>query len=310
MIEIIKILKDKIPTDLLYLADSDKEQILKYINNSLFFGAIIDNKVIGIVGLKESSKTELEIVNIAVYEEHQNKKNGRNLLNFAIEYAKDKEFRKIIIKTGNSSVKQFGLYMKCGFRMESIEQNYFNKHYKDPIYENGIQCQDQVKLSYIIYSKKDIENRVFKYWKNFIKVNPEYSNSAYEVWSFGADNYQANELIGLVKDKIKTGTSSAYDMYGKDEKRPEKGDISIITYCNGFPGCIIKTTEIKNKRFIDINDEEARLEGEGDLSLKYWRAGHKEFFMNEYNDKGLNFTDQIPVIYEIFKVIYDEDRKS
>lgn len=40
----------------------------------------------------------------------------------------------------------WALYQRCGFSIESIEKDYFVRHYPDPIYENGIECRDMVRL--------------------------------------------------------------------------------------------------------------------------------------------------------------------
>ena len=148
-----------------------------------------------------------------------------------------------------------------------------------------------------------------EYWNRFIKKNEMYKESKYEVWSFGYTDNIANKLIGYVKIGKKKGTSSALEMYDIDQKVPEEGDISIITYGNGSPGCIIRTEEIRKKKFKEISKEEARLEGEGDLSLEYWRKVHEDFFRYEYKEKGKEFSENIPVIFERFEVIYDKEKK-
>ena len=70
------------------------------------------------------------------------------------------------------------------------------------------------------------------------------------------------------------------ELYKDNEKIPEVGDLSVITYGNGLPGCIIETKEIRIKPFKEITGDEARLEGEGDLSLDYWRKAHMNGFSN------------------------------
>lgn len=157
-----------------------------------------------------------------------------------------------------------------------------------------------------ICDNKEIEKEIEKFWGRFIKKNPHYRGKKYEVWSFGFGVHQADTLLALVREGSKTATSSAEQMYDEGEKKPEKGDISIITYGNGLPGCIIQTTEVKYRRFTEITEEEAALEGEGDLSLNFWRKVHKEAFAREYEEKGMKFHSEIPVIFEKFKVIYDE----
>ena len=61
------------------------------------------------------------------------------------------------------------------------------------------------------------------------------------------------------------------------------------------------------KLFREITEEEAGIEGEGDGSLEYWRNGHRYFFEREYKEQGKTFSEDIPVIFEIFNVIYNVD---
>nr|WP_281289991.1 ASCH domain-containing protein [Oceanispirochaeta crateris] len=58
-----------------------------------------------------------------------------------------------------------------------------------------------------------------------------------------------------------------------------------------------------------MTSEEARLEGEGDLSLESWKEVHEGFFRLEYAEKGMDFSKQIPVIFERFAMIYNKNMK-
>lgn len=302
-----QIRNEDVPYELIYLADEDDDQIKKYKETSTFWATMDDEKIIGIVGINKINEESTEIVCLAVDEEYQNKKVGTNLIEKAISVSKEKKYKEIIIKTGNCGIGQLYLYQRCGFRFDSINKDYMIKNYKNPIYENDIQCIDQIILKYKIYTEKELAKIIEEYWDRFVKKNEEYKESKYDVWSFGYTNNLANKLIGYVKEGKKTGTSSALEMYDIDEKVPEESDISIITNGNGLPGCIIRTEEIRNKKFKEIKEEEAILEGEGDLSLEYWRNVHEHFFRSEYEEKGKEFTDEIPVIFERFEVIYNED---
>ena len=99
-------------------------------------------------------------------------------------------------------------------------------------------------------------------------------------------------MLGLVKQRLKTATSSAFVMYDTEEKLPQSGRISIIVFGNGVPGCVIETTEVVIKRFDEIQDCDARLEGEGDLSMEYWQEVHRYFFRQEYKEKGKIFMNR------------------
>ena len=307
MISIKKISANKVPLDLLLLADPGKESINTYLHSSTIFSANSGDAVVGIVAVKEIDAETSEIVNLAVMGKWQGRKIGRRLIEKAISYSKKAAYRKLLIKTGNSSTHQLALYQKLGFRIVRVIPNYFIKKYPQPIYENGIACRDQVELEYRIYTERELREIVQRYWDGFVKINNKYAGKSYSVWSFGSGGYQANSLIGLVRQGCKTATSSALEMYDAGEKFPEKGFISLITYGNGIPGCIVETAKVTIKGFDEIRERDARLEGEGDLSLKHWQEVHRYFFSQEYRGKGKTFHEQIPVVFEEFSILYDCD---
>ena len=132
-------------TKLLLTADPDLQAIEQYITNATIFVAKESNVYVGIVVII-STNGQYEIKNIAVLESHQKQGIAKKLVFKAKEYAKNNGALTIIVGTGNSSLSQMALYQKCGFRMKSIEGNFFLK-YPEPIFENGIRCIDLVILS-------------------------------------------------------------------------------------------------------------------------------------------------------------------
>ena len=222
--------------------------------------------------------------------------------------AREKSCRRLIVKTGNSSLGPLALYQRCGFRLTSVKQNHFLENYAEPLYENGIRCVDQILLEYSLPGKEEIEAALKEYWFRFLRRNREYEGRSYSVWSFGLGDRMANDLAGLVKIGRKRGTASARELYEEGESLPAAGELYLITYGNGMPACIIETKEIREKPFSGIGAEEAAIEGEGDGSLEYWQEAHRYFFAREYEEAGKGFSEDIPVIFEVFEVIYDEDR--
>ena len=136
-----------VPMDLLLLADPSKEKVLTYVQSGSCYAAYHDQDVIGVYVLLSLSQQTVEIINVAVKESWQGKGIGKQLIHHAIAEAKAAGFHTIEIGTGNSSIQQLALYQKCGFRMTSIDHDFFLKHYDEPIFENGIQCMDMVRLS-------------------------------------------------------------------------------------------------------------------------------------------------------------------
>lgn len=82
------------------------------------------------------------------------------------------------------------------------------------------------------------------------------------------------------------------------------GELSIVTNFFGTKACVIRTIATQIKKFNEITEEEAQLEGEGDLSLNYWKQEHERFFKREFLDINKTFSEDIPVVFEKFEVIY------
>jgi len=143
---IIEQTTDPIPNDLLLLSDPSEEVIAEYFHLSINFIARINTKIIGALLLLKTRPRTMEIMNISVYEEYQNKGIGKQLINKAIEYARKDEIKILEIGTGNPGVIQMMLYQKCGFRIVGVELDYFRKNHNKKIFENGIECRDMIRM--------------------------------------------------------------------------------------------------------------------------------------------------------------------
>lgn len=140
-----------LPIELLLLADPSEEIISNYISRGKCFIATKNNETVGVLVVIKTRPETIEIVNIAVKEDFQGKGIGKKLINFAIVYARGQGEKTIEIGTGNSSINQLLLYQKCGFRIVEVDHDFFIRHYKDEIYENGIQCRDMIRLRLVLW---------------------------------------------------------------------------------------------------------------------------------------------------------------
>ena len=129
------------------MADPSKEAIQKYLDKSEIYLAFIGDELVGVfVITKELDVAEFK--NLAVHEKHRGKGIGKQLIQHAIEHAKNKNATSVRVGTGNSSHLQIALYQKCGFKIVGVEKDFFVKNYKEKIFENGIQCIDMIRLSF------------------------------------------------------------------------------------------------------------------------------------------------------------------
>lgn len=138
---------DQLPLDLLLSADPSERIVRSYLQRGECYIGEIDNQVVGVYVLLPTRPKTIEIVNIAVVDFFQNKGFGKQLISHAIDQSIKKKYTHIEIGTGNSSVNQLALYQKLGFRITSIDFDFFKEHYEEEIIENGIVCRDMIRLS-------------------------------------------------------------------------------------------------------------------------------------------------------------------
>ncbi len=125
------------------------------------------------------------------------------------------------------------------------------------------------------------------------------------VWSFGDDPELADELLGLVLDGVKTGTSTALaELEAAGQPLPAKGDLSIVLDGRGRPGALIRTTEIATVPFGEVDAAFAAAEGEGDRTLESWRAQHETAWRRVLEALGAELAAHTPVVTERFELLY------
>ncbi|CEN79338.1 GNAT family N-acetyltransferase [Paraclostridium sordellii] len=138
---------DEIPYKLLYSADPSIEYVNDYLNRGDCYIAYNNDEVLGVYILIKTRPSTLELVNIAVKESYQDSGIGKKLVDSAIDKARELKVKTLEVGTGNSSISQLAFYQKCGFRIVGVDKDFFKKHYKGKIEENGIECIDMIRLS-------------------------------------------------------------------------------------------------------------------------------------------------------------------
>jgi N-acetylglutamate synthase-like GNAT family acetyltransferase len=93
MQEILQISKNEVPVEILLLADPEHDKIREYFDDAVYFAARHENRIVGIVALKQLDTEPVEIVNVAVEEAWRQKKVGRALLEHALSYRKKNHLR-------------------------------------------------------------------------------------------------------------------------------------------------------------------------------------------------------------------------
>jgi len=146
------------------------------------------------------------------------------------------------------------------------------------------------------------------YWEKFLASLPAdspYRSKSYVAESWGDGPEMADELGALIVLGIKTATCSAVRAWeAEGNPIPKDGYITVALDGRGEPLCIVETYEITIRKYNEVDADFARAEGEGDLSLEYWREAHKRYFSRTLAKIGKEFSEDMPLVCERFRVIH------
>lgn len=152
------------------------------------------------------------------------------------------------------------------------------------------------------------EETIKAYWQKFLSTLPAdspYHSKTYSEGGYGDNPGLKNELIQLVLEGKKTATcGSLWEWEAEGNPIPQVGDVWIELDGDNIPVCITETVEVTIRNYNEVDADFARAEGEGDLSLEYWREAHRNFFSRTLPKIGKEFSEEIPLVCEKFKLIY------
>ena len=133
------------PMDLLLQADPSIKKVEDYLRESKCFIATLKGQVVGACVVKPVTEETHELMNISVAPEYQKTGIGRKLLQHVITSSRKDGVKRLEVGTGTFGY-QLAFYQREGFRVDSIEKDFFLINYEEPIHENGIQLQDMLRL--------------------------------------------------------------------------------------------------------------------------------------------------------------------
>jgi ribosomal protein S18 acetylase RimI-like enzyme len=136
------------PIELLLLADPSEEKIRSYLSGSKCFVSTKGEVVVGACVVQPLSPDSYELMSIAVHPDYQKSGYGTALLKWVIDFFRNSGARQLEVGTGTFGY-QLTFYQRQGFRVTGIDQNFFVKNYPEPIFEDGIQLFDMLRLTLV-----------------------------------------------------------------------------------------------------------------------------------------------------------------
>ncbi len=147
--------------------------------------------------------------------------------------------------------------------------------------------------------------KVKEFWQKFCAENPGMNaDEPYEVWAFHNNQASSVELAALVLAGKKTATASLMEHDADAGDGGAVGGYSVVTDYEGFPQCVVQTTEVRFLPFLEVDAAFAFDEGEGDRTLEDWRRGHRRFFNECCRARGVEFDESMMVACKRFKLLF------
>ena len=116
---------------------------------------------------------------------------------------------------------------------------------------------------------------------------------------------KVDEIGNLARMGQKRGTAHlALDFEHNNVPTRAVGDYWLVLGSAGDPLCLVRVSAIDTWAFMDVSAEFAASEGEGDMSLESWRAGHKRYFTKQLESWGMEWRDDVATVCESFRLIY------
>ncbi len=125
------------------------------------------------------------------------------------------------------------------------------------------------------------------------------------VASYAGSRETTNGLIDLYLAGVKSaGSGVAEDYASAGDPLPEVGDHWIALGADGEPRCILRTRQVEIHRFKDVPERIAVAEGEGDLTLGYWRCAHASQYIPYLQEWGMNNIEEATIVTEFFDLVF------
>ena len=147
-----------------------------------------------------------------------------------------------------------------------------------------------------------------KYWQDYLKTLTEPADAEtrfFGSFQIGDSKASADEGARLVLQGLKTATSSLiWEYEGSDVEAPRIGSLSILLDGDGEPVCIVETTQLLERPFMEIEESFAVAYGEWDRTLESWRTHCWNYYARRAGRLGRTPTRQMVLLCEWFSVVF------
>jgi 5-formyltetrahydrofolate cyclo-ligase len=152
-----------------------------------------------------------------------------------------------------------------------------------------------------------LKSREASYWESYLQTLPleQKPREAFVSAGYAGTPEMTDELLHLYLSGKKTaGSSLVEDFLSAGDALPRVGNYWIYLNSSGEPSCILRTERTVIHKFKDVPLEIAIAEGEGDLTLEYWKRAHSDLYLPHLEQWGIEDLNEATVITEFFSIVY------
>lgn len=125
--------------------------------------------------------------------------------------------------------------------------------------------------------------------------------------ALGHTRLLADELAALAEAGTKRAQATLLRDFQKDlEALPQPGEHLVVLDGEGHPRAIVRNTHVELRHFNEIDDEFAKEAGEGDGSLAWWLAAHRQDYAERGDREGFEAHERIELVLEYFERVWPQ----
>jgi ribosomal protein S18 acetylase RimI-like enzyme len=133
---------------LLLLADESEQQVRSYMQRGdlYVYASEAERDAAGVILAVAAGGATVELKAVAVARHLQGQGLGLRMMRAVIGDLRARGVRRVIVGTANAGIGQLAYYQKAGFRLLSVERDFFSpeRGYPSHLEDNGIRLRDMV----------------------------------------------------------------------------------------------------------------------------------------------------------------------
>ena len=135
--------REHIDPRLLMRTDPSLAKIMSNLNFCTSIAGMLDGENVAAILLSETGET-FTVENFSVKEGFSYETEGKELLLYTMDYAREKKARYLVAGAGNAMLQQHAMLQKMGYRVTGVAPDYYKAEGKPMVVENSIVNRDQL----------------------------------------------------------------------------------------------------------------------------------------------------------------------